>query len=252
MKKNNKKSMWLIIFIIVIIIGIVIIMNSLNLKNKNNESTSENNLIEENVQKEENETQEQENIINEIKEKQGLKADNNLYEVNTEYDGRKVLNIKASVEYKVAFAGIIKQSAPTMQEIDKIINENYPKEKGVWVSKQSREGFLNILKENTNSEYEIDEEGYLKIKNKNQQNDNDKKIENLIKNKKIIITISSMYYEIDNVTGEIVEYPFEKLDNYQTYDQIRNNDDLIIVITSNKNKKITNQEILKEILENIN
>ena len=66
-----------------------------------------------------------------------------------------------------------------------------------------------------------------------------KKIESLINGQnKYIITITDKYYQLDTVTGEVVEFPFEQLDNYQTFDIVRNTDNSnIICITSNKNNR---------------
>lgn len=247
MKKKKKAITISIISIIAIICLVLIVL----MNRKNNKCEMEENWENPYTELNKEEVEYQDNIsINEIKEELGMKADNDLYEVNTEYDGRKVLNIKANIQYKVAFAGIIKQKIPQMDEVDKIVNENHPSENGVWIEEQSRDKFLEILKENTNSEYKINENGYLTIENKKQQNDNDKKLEKMIHlNKKIILTINNFYYEVDNVTGEIVEYPFEKLDNYQVYDKITYENNSIIVITTNLNNKLTNKEILEELVQ---
>lgn len=233
------------IIILLIICGVIILIANLgdgqketeNNANTNNETTNEE------IQK---------IIINEIKEETGLSADNNLYEVNTEYDGRKVLNIKTDIQYKVAFAGIIKKQKPQMDELDNMLNSNHPIKNGIWVDKNSSEGILKLLSSSANSIYRIDEDGYLTLEEKGQQNENDKIIEKAISSdKKIILTINSLYYEVDNITGEIVEYPFEKLDNYQAFDEIKSDNNSIIVITTNSENKLTNKEIIEEILQNI-
>ena len=189
--------------------------------------------------------------IDELKQQMGLTADSNWYEVNTEYDGRKVLNIKADIQYKVAFVGMIKKGIPNMEEIDSIIQENHPTENGLWIEEQSRERFLTLLKGNTNAEYQINEKGYLEVKHNNQPNKNDQNLARLMQaNKKMVITIADQYYQVDHVTGEIVKYPFEKLDNYQTYDRIESGDNLLLVISANTYGKLTNQAILEDLLQN--
>ena len=245
MKKKNKLIIIFILIIILILCFIFIIRKKYeNIENKN---TWENPYVElkENQVEYNNDAQ-----VDEIKQETGIIGDSDLYEVTAEYDGRKVLNIKANVQFGVAFAGIIKQEKPEMDEIDQIINEYFPIKNGIWIEQQSRTKILGIIKSNTKSIYKINEEGYLIIENKAQQNDNDKKLEKLINtNKKIILTVNSFYYEVDNVTGEIVEYPFEKLDNYQVYDKIESNDNLIIVITSNLKSKLNDEQILEELLQ---
>ena len=177
----------------------------------------------------------------------GMKADSNLYDITEEYDGRKTLNIKASVLYKVAFAGIIKKDKPTFEEIDSIFEEKYPRNNGVWVSEQSREQFLKLISENTNTIYTIDEYGYLKTQ-ENNKNEIDKKIENLINSDKtIIVDINSIDYDVDTVTGEIVEYPFHQLGDY--VDVISNDNDKIIALSSDK--KVNCNIILEEFINNL-
>lgn len=244
MKKKTKIVFVLIIAIIIImaIIGIIIVKRNLNQKQEWNNEYSKVNKNEINYKEDAN--------VNELKEVMGLTADSDLYEITEEYDGRKTLNIKTDILYKVVFAGIIKQSKPTLEEIDVIYSENHPVKDGVWVSQQSRDAFLELIKENTNSEYEINDEGYLIIKDNNNQNENDKKLEELINsNKKIIVDINDYDYDVDVVTGEIVEYPFEQLGEIS--DVISNNNDRIIVILKNKEQKFTEKEILEEFLNNI-
>ena len=109
------------------------------------------------------------------------------------------------------------------------------------------------MQEQTKTEYSINDEGYLEIKNKNSQNDTDKKLEDLISNneKQFIIDMSGIDYTIDTVTGEIVEYPFEEIDAYQVFDYIANGNNNIIVVTTNTQKALTNNEILSSIIEQI-
>lgn len=249
MNKLDKKRLALIIIILIITIAVVVIVLKSN-------KTTEEKLQEENwenpfTELNKNEIQYQENAsVDELKKETGLTADSSLYEVNTEYDGRKVLNIKASIQYKVAFSGLIKQQKPELKEADDILQKNHPDKNGIWIEKNSRELILEIIKGNTKSEYEIDSQGYLKIKSKKEQNDNDKKIERWISSdKKIILAKSNIYYQVDEVTGEVTEYPFEQLDPYQTYDQIKSDNNIIIVITSNNKKYLNNNEILQDVLQ---
>lgn len=244
MKKKTKIVFFLIIAIIIImaIIGIIIIKSNLSQEQEWNNEYSKVDKNEINYKEDTN--------VNELKEVMGLTADSNLYEITKEYDGRKTLNIKTDILYKVAFAGIIKQSKPTLEEIEVIYSENYPVKDGVWISQQSRDAFLELIKENTNSEYEINDEGYLIIKDNNNQNENDKKLEELINsNKKTIVDINDYDYDVDVVTGEIVEYPFEQLG--EIIDIILNNNDKIIVITKNQEQKFNNKEIFEDFLSNI-
>ena len=186
--------------------------------------------------------------IEEIKNELGYTADSSLYNIDTEYDGRKVLRIKPNIQFMVAFDGIIKPQDLELSKIESIFNENYPKQCGIWIEKNSREHIIEIINKNTKSIYKINNEGYLEIEEKKEQNDLDVVLEKLINsNFTIILSINSFYFEIDNVTGEIVQYPFEQLDNYQPLDMIKSENNVFIVLSSNENNKLTDKQILDEL-----
>ena len=186
--------------------------------------------------------------IEQIKNELGYTADSNLYSVDTEYDGRKILNIKHELQFMVAFAGLIKTEDLNLSEVEEIFDGNYPKQCGIWIEKNSREHIIEIINKNTNSIYKINKEGYLEIQEKKGQNDLDVVLEKIINSSyTIILSINSLYYEVDNVSGEIVQYPFEKLDNYQPLDMIKSENNLFIVLSSNENNKLTDKQILDEL-----
>ena len=68
-------------------------------------------------------------------------------------------------------------------------------------------------------------------------------------NKIYIIDISGVCYIRDEMTGELVEYPFEKMDPYQVCEPFYSDNNVIIEITTNSAGKLTNQEILSAIVE---
>ena len=186
--------------------------------------------------------------VKDLKEDIGVSGDTDLYQIQTEYDGNKTLDIKPEIQYK-AFAGIIEQKVPELENIDTIFNKNYPKNYGIWIDSTSREKFLAMLKENSDNEYEITEEGFLKIKKENNPTDIDNSLKEMIQsNKKYIITISGIYYEIDRVTGEILDNFYEDMDPLQATKSVDNKDDLIIFLTTNTEKKLKTKEILYELI----
>lgn len=187
--------------------------------------------------------------VKDLKEDIGVSGDTDLYQIQTEYDGNKTLDIKPEIQYKVAFAGIIEQKVPELENIDTIFNKNYPKNYGIWIDSTSREKFLAMLKENSDNEYEITEEGFLKIKKENNPTDIDNSLKEMIQsNKKYIITISGIYYEIDRVTGEILDNFYEDMDPLQATKSVDDKDDLIIFLTTNTEKKLKTKEILYELI----
>ena len=67
-------------------------------------------------------------------------------------------------------------------------------------------------------------------------------------NKRYIITISGIYYEIDRVTGEILDNFYEDMDPMQATKSVDNKDDIIIYLTTNTEKRLTTKEILYELI----
>lgn len=221
------KKIIIVIFCIVIIIGLGVV-GYLKQKTSNEVSKEE---------------------VKDLKEDIGVSGDTDLYQIQTEYDGNKTLDIRPEIQYKVAFAGIIEQKIPKLEDIDTIFYTKYPKDYGIWIDSTSREKFLTMLKENTNNEYEITEEGFLKIKKENNSTDIDNSLKEMIQsNKRYIITISGIYYEIDRVTGEILDNFYEDMDPMQATKNVDNKDDIIIYLTTNTEKRLTTKEILYELI----
>lgn len=231
-----KRSIYILIILCIICLFFISIL-IIKTKRNNNENINIDNTLYQN-----------DLSIEQIKKELGYTADSNLYSIDTEYDGRKVLNIKHDLQYMVAFAGLIKTEDLKTSEVEDIFKENYPKQCGIWIENSTREKISELINKSTNSKYIINENGYLKIEEQNKQNENDVILEKLINsNKTIVLTINSYYYEIDNVTGEINKYPFEQLDEYQPLDMIKNENNILIVLSSNKNNKLTEKQILDEL-----
>ena len=250
-----KKSTKIVIGVAIVLVVCLFIILAVNIFNKDDQVVDNSNFINNytNIDKENEISYQNSATVEELKEETGLTGDESIYQIDTEYDGRKTLNVKADIQYKVALAGILTGEMPEYNNIDQIISQTPIEKNGMWIDKNIQDKFLNMLGEVTKSEYEINSDGYLSIKNGGNKNDNDKKIENLINGEnKYIITITDKYYQLDTVTGEVVEFPFEQLDNYQTFDIVRNTDNSnIICITSNKNNRLTNKEIMQDVIDNI-
>ena len=253
MKKNLKKIILILILLALIVIGSIVLANKKKIKNVNvndNKQTEENTPKVEIKEKDEIPENVQEQIIEEIKEDVGATGDNTLYEVKQGYDNQKTISIKSSVKYKVAFAGMIKDRQPNKNELDEIMEENHPQKAGIWIYEKDRKNFLDLLKNITKSEYEITSDGYLKIVDIKNTNENDKKIQKIINGDKLfVIRISSICYIIDDITGEILDYNFEQLDEYQTYEYFKDEDKMIIFITQNKEKQLEEKEIIQSIID---
>lgn len=246
MKIKNKilVTIILILVLILIIIGIIIFSRKIDLSdnniiNNNMIELADNMILPEIGELSEEETEQ----VNEIKTDLGFTGNTDLYEVQENY-GVKVAVVKPSIKYKVAFSGMIKKQIPEMNELDNIIKENHPKYAGIYVEENSKEKFLELIHNNTKSTYKFNDQGYLRIDNKNSQNENDKILEQCINgNKLYILSISSNCYIVDDVTGEILSYNFEKLDKYKTYEYFNDNDKFIIFLTENNNNLLSTDEI---------
>lgn len=246
MKIKNKKVIILVVLLIMFVAILVLLFNKRIQKDNN-----QNNFEQYGEQVDKNQIEYQPDVtVEEIKNEIGATGNTDIYEVEQEYDGRNILAVKPSIKYKVAFAGMIKNAKPSMSELDNIMEEKLPHKTGIWVEEKSRDKILEIFNDGyVNSKYLIDDDGYLKIDRKNNQNDNDKKIEKIIKGKKqYILDISSVCYIVDDITGEILDYNFENMDKYQTYEYFEDKDKYIVFVTENSNNVLTNLEIFKSII----
>lgn len=238
----KKRNIILIIIGICILIGIVVIFIKLTTQNKKE-------VENENVASEEIDIYDK-NVINEIKNEINATADTDMYQIENEYDGRQILQIKPKVQFQTVLAGIIKNDKPLEEEIQGLI-ENKPTKNGVWIAKPSRQTFLNLLKDNEISNYAINEEGYLhQIEESNQEEAKKLKVATQ-SNQLYVLDISGTCYTRDDLSGEIIEYPFEKMEPYQAVNTYEDNNNKILVITTNEKGKLSNQEILKDILLNL-
>ena len=271
--KINRKKVIICITICILIINVIVICT---VRKENNPKENDNNNSSENIKQEEKSDDNTENTENtenvekeiqittstqeesqissekktEIIEETGKQGDSDLYEIQEGEDNIKIATIKSSVKYKVAFAGMIKNKAPEKEELDDILEKNHPKYAGIWIKSESQSEFLKYISSVTKSKYEINENGYLKIKNKKNQNEYDKKIEEIINgNKLYIIDISSTCYIVDEITGEILDYNFEDMDEYQTYQYFEDGYKKIIFITENQNNQLTVKEIIESVIE---
>ena len=257
--KNNRKIIISVIFLIMII-SICAFLGFLNSKNAQMPNKNDN-QVSENYEKEYEEMKNnsimyyENSTLEQLKEEYKITGPDDIYQIETERDGRKVITIKPSIEYKVAFCGMIKKVKPEFSEIDSIFEENNPTKNGVWIKLTDRKKIIKYLNNNEflKSEYKINEEGYLEILKNNNATDIDKKIEKIINgNKQYIFCISSICYMIDAVTGEIVDNPYNELEEYQTYEYFKDEGKMIVFITENKEAKMTNDEIFESIIDLIN
>ena len=255
MKKKKKIIIAITIIIIVIILGIALYLNS---KQTNKEQNTEVNGISENViqdylnTKENSVMYKDDATLEELKKEYKITGDDDLYCIETESDGRKVINVKPEIDYKVAFCGMINEKMPELKDINEVYEAKAPTKNGIWINIKDREKIVNYLNNNNKlkAEYEVDQEGYLKITNTEDLSSTDEVIRKIIDgNKQYVLSISSKCYMIDAVTGKIVENRYNDLEEYQTYEYFQYGDKIIIFISENLENKITNEEIFDSLIE---
>ena len=154
----NKKAL-IICMIVVLIIILAIFMIKLNnlgkddkknndientalVESKNNEENVNANFID-NSSSYQYTTEEVEKIKKEI----NAIANADIYRIEEEPGGRKILQIKPEIQFNVDLAGIIKNGEPEENELNEILKK-LPITTGIWISNQSRETFLGLLKNN--------------------------------------------------------------------------------------------------------
>lgn len=235
-----KKKFIVCILVAVMIIGIVAILVNLSFqREKENEKNTTNEI---DIYDKE--------TIHEIKEEINATADTDMYQIQEEYDGRQILQIKPSIQFQTVLAGILKNGQPSENEIQDLL-KNKPTQEGIWIAKQSRESFLNLLKDNGINSCAINEQGYLYVTEENEKEEAKKWKEAMHTNQLYIIDVSGVSYTRDDFSGEIVEYPFEKMEPHQAIDVYQEGNVTILEITTNEKGILSKQEILQDVLLNM-
>ena len=252
MKNKKYIIIGLAIIVIILIVALVIFFSRKNNEDGNNMvMVSENNVTNENTENNtsivDQDTSNQnvveiENMKNEI----NATGNTDIYYVDEEYDGRKILQVKPDVQFDVDLAGIIKNTMPEENEINELVGKA-PTDNGIWISEQSRERFSDLLKNNNINDFSISDDGYLQINN-SENNDMANKLVNMINSNNLyIINITGIAYERDYISGEITEYPFEDMDPTQAVEPYQKDNKIILEVTTNKMKELTESEILDAI-----
>lgn len=241
MKKN---ILIVLLLVIVVVIAIVFIFN-------NKKENSDQNILQNEIQSDEfvnRMVSTDANEINAIKNEINATGETDIYQIEEEYDGRKIIQVKPDIQYQVALAGIIKNGIPAEDEINTIL-EQAPTSSGMWISESSREKFMELLNSNNIVDFEITNEGYLKCNKQENLTEQEEKLKNLAESNKLyVIDMSGKTYQRDYITGEIIEYPFEDMDPYQVIEPYDTENAIILGVTANKENRLSNQEILNTIV----
>lgn len=242
MKKN---ILIVVLLVVVVVIAIILIFNN------NKEENSDQNILQNDIQSDNfmnRMVSTDANEINAIKNEINATGQTDIYQIEEEYDGRRIIQVKPDVQYQVALAGIIKNGIPAEDEINTLL-EQAPTNSGMWISESSREKFMNLLNSNSIVDFEITNEGYLKCNKQDNLTEQEEKLKNMAQSDKLyVIDMSGKTYQRDYITGNVIEYPFEEMDPYQVLEPYEVEDSIILGVTSNKNNYLSNREILEAII----
>lgn len=235
------------IIIVIIIIVVIAIVLAINIKSGDKVQ----NIMQNNIQNDiftNRMVSTDANEINAIKNEINATGQTNIYQVEEEYDGRKIIQVKPDVQYQVALSGILKNGIPAENEISTLL-EKAPKNSGVWISENSRDKFIQLLNNNNISSFEITNEGYIKCNKQDNLTEQEQKLKSMSESDKLyIIDMSGKTYQRDYISGDIIEYPFEEMDPYQAIEPYEVENSAILGVTSNAANKLSNEEILNSIL----
>lgn len=235
MKKN---ILIVILLVVIVVIALVLIFNN---KEDNNQNILQNDIYNRVVSTDANE-------INAIKNTINATGQTDIYQVEEEYDGRRIIQVKPDIQYEVALAGILKADIPAEDEIYTLL-EQAPKNTGIWISESSREEFIQLLNNNNITSFEIKNDGYLQCNKEENLTETEEKLKNMTESAKLyVIDMSGKTYQRDYITGEIIEYPFEDMDPYQVIELYEIENAIILGVTSNKENRLSNEEILNTII----
>lgn len=242
MKKN---ILIVVLLVVVVVIAIILIFNN------NKEENSDQNILQNDIQSDNfmnRMVSTDANEINAIKNEINATGQTDIYQIEEEYDGRRIIQVKPDVQYQVALAGIIKNGIPAEDEINTLL-EQAPTNSGMWISKSSKEKFIELLKSNNITNFEITNEGYLQCNKQENLTEYEEKLKNMAESDKLyIIDISGKTYQRDYISGEVIEYPFEEMDPYQVIEPYEVEDSIILGVTSNKDNYLSDIEILEAII----
>ena len=241
--KKNILIVLLLAIVVVIVIGLIF---------NNKKENSDQNILQNEIKSDEfmnRIVSTDSNEINAIKNEINATGQTDIYQIEEEYDGRKIIQVKPDVQYQVALAGIIKNGIPAEDEINTIL-EQAPNSSGMWISESSREKFMELLNSNNIVDFEITNEGYLKCNKQENLTEQEEKLKDMAESDKLyVIDVSGKTYQRDYISGEVIEYPFEEMDPYQVIEPYEIDDSIILGVTSNNDNYLSNEEILNTILE---
>lgn len=191
----------------------------------------------------------------ELIKKQEAQAPTSATQLVEETNSKEELENEIDEKMKTILLGILKYTGEMEEQYDSekvntILDNEFKHSKGIFVSNRAKSKILSLLKETTDIEYSIDNDGYLKNVTNSETNDISKAINSLINGDKMIILDYNKYYYC-KLGEDICTFNIEDIQYMQKFKQ----DDTIIMIlnpTKYEQEYESNSDLVNQIINNVN
>ncbi len=191
----------------------------------------------------------------ELIKKQEAQAPTSATQLVEETNSKEELENEIDEKMKTILLGILKYTGEMEEQYDSkkvntILDNEFKHSKGIFVSNRAKSKILSLLKETTDIEYSIDNDGYLKNVTNSETNDISKAINSLINGDKMIILDYNKYYYC-KLGEDICTFNIEDIQYMQKFKQ----DNTIIMIlnpTKYEQEYESNSDLVNQIINNVN
>lgn len=191
----------------------------------------------------------------ELIKKQEAQAPTSATQLVEETNSKEELENEIDEKMKTILFGILKYTGEMEEQYDSekvntILNNEFKYSKGIFVSNRAKSKILSLLKETTDIEYSIDNDGYLKNVTNSETNDISKAINSLINGDKMIILDYNKYYYC-KLGEDICTFNIEDIQYMQKFKQ---NNTIIMILNPTKYEQEyeSNSDLVNQIINNVN
>lgn len=191
----------------------------------------------------------------ELIKKQEAQAPTSATQLVEETNSKEELENEIDEKMKTILLGILKYTGEMEEQYDSekvntILNNEFKYSKGIFVSNRAKSKILSLLKETTDIEYSIDNDGYLKNVTNSETNDISKAINSLINGDKMIILDYNKYYYC-KLGEDICTFNIEDIQYMQKFKQ---NNTIIMILNPTKYEQEyeSNSDLVNQIINNVN
>ena len=191
----------------------------------------------------------------ELIKKQEAQAPTSATQLVEETNSKEELENEIDEKMKTILLGILKYTGEMEEQYDSekvntILDNEFKHSKGIFVSNRAKSKILSLLKETTDIEYSIDNDGYLKNVTNSETNDISKAINSLINGDKMIILDYNKYYYC-KLGEDICTFNIEDIQYMQKFKQ---NNTIIMILNPTKYEQEyeSNRDLVNQIINNVN